>query len=386
MTTATLSDHRVTRAKVHLPAWGCWFAEVSIDGEHSLSGQVTLKIADLTLVGTILSGGVEKGRSMYRLVAGKGGWGNTLRKKSYATDSGVKLANVLGDAAQEAGETLDSATVSTSTRVGPAFVRQTGPASRVLDQLADRAWYVGEDGITRLGARTAGTIPAKAARVKTADLARGVVVLASESIATILPGVTVDGITAVDVQHEVSAEGGLRSTLWGRRGAAGTSRGLEAFQKIFDSLDPDRAYRGVTEYRVVTRTGSRLNLQPVRVSTGMPDLARVSVRPGVAGCEADVALGSKVLVGFIECDPARPYVAAFEDAEGEGFVPDVLRFAGGANFVALANLVADELGDIATAFSTHTHAGVTTGGGTSGPPAVPPYSAGSVAATKVKAT
>ena len=45
----------------------------------------------------------------------------------------------------------------------------------------------------------------------------------------------------------------------------------------------------------------------------MPDLQRVPVRPGVAGCVATVALGSRVLVGFVDSDASRPYVASFDD-------------------------------------------------------------------------
>jgi len=54
-------------------------------------------------------------------------------------------------------------------------------------------------------------------------------------------------------------------------------------------------------------------------------------------------------------------------------------------FVAMATKVATELSNIATAFSTHTHTGVTTGSGSSGPPAAPPYIPGVVASTNLKA-
>jgi hypothetical protein len=53
----------------------------------------------------------------------------------------------------------------------------------------------------------------------------------------------------------------------------------------------------------------------------MPDLAHVPVQPGIPGAKADHMLGSRVLVGFIEADPARPAVLAFESRDGEGFVP-----------------------------------------------------------------
>ncbi len=319
LSTATLAGHRVLNARANIPAFGCWYADATIDGEHTLSGAVDLVIADLTLKGTVLSGGKDKGKSHFRIVAGKGGWGKTIPKKAYADDAGVKLSKVLGDAASEAGEVL---TISTNERVGPAFTRPEDPASRVLELLAPSAWYVDETGVTRLGKRPTVAFKGKAAHGPV-DHARGTVTLAPESIASLVPGATVDGLEAVDVMHEISVKGGLRSTIWGKMFSA-TSRRLSALREIVLSLVPDLKFFGVTEYRVVTRDGKRLNLQPVLVSMGMPDLRRVLVRPGVPGCEADTALGSRVLVGFVNRSPTRPYVAGFEDPEGDGFLPEKL--------------------------------------------------------------
>lgn len=316
---STLSGKSVTHALAALPAWGCWYAEATIDGEHTLAGAVDLVLADLTLKGFVLSGGPDKGRSYYRIVGGKGGWGKTLKAKSYANDASVTATTVLGDAAKEAGETLDATTVAASSRVGPAFVRPAGPASRVLEMVSPSSWYVGEDGVTRLGRRAAKDLTAKATRVTPLDKARGKVVLAAESIATIVPGVKVDGLEAVDVHHEVTPKG-LRSTIWGRRGA-GTSRRLESMRKIVDALDPDRAFRAMWEYRVVTQEGERLNLQPVHVSFGMPDLRRVPVHPGISGAKSMATLGSRVVVAFLNADPGRPVVVGFESPDGSGFKP-----------------------------------------------------------------
>lgn len=302
---STLNGLRVTDAHVTIPAWGCWYAEVSVDGEQTLTGTATLQLADLKLVGTILSGGPTLGRSVYRIVAGKGGWGKSVPKTEYTNDLGVKLSKVLGDAASAVGETI---VVDSDTRVGPAWTRPAGPANAQLNLLAPKAWYVDELGTTRLGARAASTLTTAAPRTQKADLARGKVVLATETIASLLPGVVVDGIAAVDVCHEFTGASGLRTTLYGQQQASPA----DALRSLLAQLDPNRAYRGVTEYRVVTLSGDLLNLQPVRVSTGMPDLARVAIWPGVGGCKTKPPMGSRCLVGFIDSDPARPYVSGFE--------------------------------------------------------------------------
>jgi hypothetical protein len=103
---ATFNGHRVTAARVFLPAWGCWHAEIDVDGEFTITGACTLVIADLTLKGTVISGGPAKGRSFYRIVGGAGGWGKSLKPTSYSDDAGVKIAKIIGEAASAVGETV----------------------------------------------------------------------------------------------------------------------------------------------------------------------------------------------------------------------------------------------------------------------------------------
>lgn len=321
-----LSGSRILEARLNISAWGASYHDVTLDTEVALAGAQTLNIADLAVKCAVLSGGASFGRSTYRLVAGAGGWGKTLPSKSYANDLGVKMLQVLTDAAQAVGETLDATTIDPKATVGPQWTRDAGPAGRVLERLAPNAWYVGEDGITRLGARAPSSLASRTT-VESLDLARGTALLSGDSIAGILPGLVVNGtsttgpwsLTALDVEHTV-ADGALRSKVWGQQGA-GTSRLLAAWRAINDQLDPDRAFRAFYEYRVVTQSVNRLNLQPVQVSTGMPVLQIVPMRPGIPGANMKPALGSRVLVGFVNGDPGRPFVHSFEDPDGSGFVP-----------------------------------------------------------------
>jgi len=323
MSTATLDGHRVTRARLQIPAYGPGWAEVTLDEEVTLAGSVTLTIADLSWVGTVASGGPTGGRSGYRLVGGAGGWGREVAAKPYANDAGVKLSTVATDVAAAAGETL--AGDIPTTRLGQWWAREAGPAGRVLDLLAPRAWYVDELGQTRFGRRPSAALAVEATRGP-ADLSVGRVTLAADSIATILPGVIVDGIEALDVLHEVGGGSGLRSTIWGV-GAAG-DRSLEyAFEAYLLRLFPWLPYARTVEYRVVTLDGERANLQAVLSSIGLPDLERVVTRPGVPGVRAEPALGSRVLVCFVNADPGRPAIVAFEEAEADGFAPTVLELS-----------------------------------------------------------
>jgi hypothetical protein len=322
MSTATLNGHRVTRDRVNLPAWGIPWCEVGLDEEATLSGPVKLNMADLVFFGTVMSGGPGPvGRSGFRIAAGAGGWGRTIPAKSYANDAGVKAATVLADAASACGETLDATTLPT-TRLGPSWVRDEGPAARTLEQVVPAGWYVREsDGVTVIGKRptSALTTPVTVAGV---DRARRTVVLSAELIAAIVPGAVIEGIEAVDVMHELSPGGGMVTTIWGA--GSSNSRKLAVLRRLLEQLDPGRRFRGSYEYRIATQEGERLSLQPVRVSTGMPDLQRVPVRPGIPGAKAEHALGATVVVTFLDASPARPIVTGFADAEGGGFVPTLL--------------------------------------------------------------
>jgi hypothetical protein len=245
-------------------------------------------------------------------------------KPAYANDAGVKLSTVIGDAARECGETLGAIPTGTA---GPHFVRAEGPAVRVLHELAERAWYVDEAGVTQFGRRPKVTYSGGATRVTPVDLSRGTVDLAPTTIADLLPGVVIDGLEAVDVEHTSTRSCGPPSTAKGSR----TRRGSPAFERIVETFTASHRYFAPWEYRVVQRVGERLELQIARASSGMPDQRNVRMRTGVAGCSAYPKLGSLVLVSFVNGDPGRPVVTAFDDPESPGFVADdIFLQAGGS--------------------------------------------------------
>lgn len=320
MSLATLNGHAVTWAVVQVPAWGIPWADIALEDDEVLSGVVTLALADVSLSMTVISGGVHAGVASYRLVGGAGGWGREVAAKGYADDMGVKVATVLRDAASLVGETVADAP---ATRVGPHYARaSTGAVSRVLHDLAPRNWYVDFAGVTRVGQRATTTYAGDGARTNV-DPAGAIIEIATESIATLVPGVVVDGsLPATDVEYQLDAKRLTTRIYAGLR----SSRRLDALRRIYDALDPRRPYRGLFEFRVVTQSGERLNLQPVRVASGLSDLARVPVRPGMAGMRATVALGSLVLVAFADADPSRPCVVAHDAPDSPGFMPIELDF------------------------------------------------------------
>lgn len=321
MSLATLNKFAVTRLLAQVPDWGCWWADVDLAEPEVLTGAAVLVLADKTLTGTIVSGGAADGKAAYRIVGGAGGWGKTIARKAYLNDAGMKASKAITDAANAAGETVEGLP---TTRLGSHFVRLEGPASRVLHMLAPRAWRVDFDGVTRFGARSSTTYTGDAARSRV-DSRGAIVELATEVIGDLVPGVIVDGAApATDVEYQLDAKRLTVRVYSSPR----TSRRLEALRRIIDALYPNLRYAGTYEFRVVTQTGERLNLQPVRAATGMPDLAGVPVRPGVSGARGNVTLGELVLVTFADADPSRPQVIAHEEPGGPGWMPLTIELGG----------------------------------------------------------
>jgi hypothetical protein len=329
---ATLANTIVTRGVVQIPQYGTPWIDVTLADETTLSGTQTVTLGSVAMSATVASGGADQGRSRYRLACGAGGWGAELPAKAYRDDAGVKVSRVLQDLASETGETL--AGVPSALR-GAHYARASGPAFVVLNELAPKAWYVGFDGVTRFGLRPAQTYTGDAPRVRIDKGARVVELALDEFDPTLVPGVIVDGNPpATDVEWEITDTRLTCRVYYGRDATAG-DRFFAAVEAIVMALFPTLRYGSVYEYRVVTQSGNRYNIQPVRTQSGMPDLAGVRARPGVSGFRSTVKLGEQVLVAFIDRDPSRPCIISHDDADSEGWFPQLVEFGAGGNFVAL---------------------------------------------------
>ncbi len=151
---AAISGHRLTALHVCVPNVGAWFVDCDLDSQVELSGRVEITIGTLSLKGTVvprLSGSFGLATKV-RVIAGGAGWAKSVAPKHYHNEAGVKALTVLSDAARSVGETI--AGTPPQDRVGIDFVRRSGPASRVLEQvLGSSPWYVDYAGVTRVGAQ-----------------------------------------------------------------------------------------------------------------------------------------------------------------------------------------------------------------------------------------
>ena len=321
---ATLGGVPIAKGRGTIPGYGRPWADVELSEPtaFAVGARVPLVVGGVTLATAIVSGGVLHDQAAYRLVVGPG-WSRMLPRRAYMNDAKVKASLVLGDVAAECGETL--AALPTTRLGGAHFERPAGLASETINALYPRGWYVETDGVTHLGARAETVYRGDAPRVQP-DRGAGFVDLAPESLAGLLPGARVDGFeAATDVEWHVTPER-LTVRVWA---GAVLSRRQAAFAALVRaSLPPSARMQGAWEFRVVQQTGNRLYLQPARAASGLADLSLVPMRPGIPGAKATVALGSIVLVSFIEGDPSRPFAWSFDDPDAPGWMPTTLELGG----------------------------------------------------------
>lgn len=387
--TTYLGDEPASRARVQIPAYGLPFLDVELTEPATVTGETTLTIGGLTQACAVVSGGVAEGRARYRLVGGRGGWGLKIagprgQGVGYNDDAGVKLSKVLTDAAAECGETLGTLP---TTRLGPHFARPVMFAYELLNYLAPAAWYIDAAGVTQFGTRQAGTYDGDATPVRI-DQAAGVVELALDALdSALVPGVSINvpgvGATpaATDVEYEVTPDRLVCRVYW-------RPQRVDRWVKLFNACFPWLRWVGAFEYRVVTQEGERLNLQPARVASGMPDLARVPVRPGVSGFRSDVTLGELVLVQFADRDGSRPQVTNHDHADSPGWIPTLTEHGDETDFLAtkeaLDTLQSAFDDHVQNEYKTHVHP---TGVGPSGATTPPAAAIGQQpSTTKLKAT
>ena len=187
---ANLDGVRVVSARVTIPWFGAWAADVVLADASSIGEMPTLTIGTLVLEGARARASSFSGARSARLVGGRGGWRKDVGARAYRFAGGVRLATVLGDAAAEVGEAVDLDAALASATVGDAYVREAGPASRVLRQLAGPAWWTDPaTGRTKVGSRVPTPITSDFS-VEGYKGAEGRVVVATEALADWTPART----------------------------------------------------------------------------------------------------------------------------------------------------------------------------------------------------
>jgi hypothetical protein len=188
-----LNDARVAKLDLTIPYYGAWVADVEVPlPAASFTGQQTLTIGNLVLLGASLRGGSFAGESKMRLVGGFGGWPKTIAAAGYQNPGGVMASLVLGDAATNIGEQLS---IVSDLNLGNFWCVENRAAANLL-RLLCRLWWI--DPAT--GATKACCEPSNATRPSTAiqsdfealdwNPGKGVFKITTEDPASWMPGNT----------------------------------------------------------------------------------------------------------------------------------------------------------------------------------------------------
>jgi hypothetical protein len=325
---ASLNGLIVTDARVTVPYQGRWVADVKLDHASDISpspGACTLQIAGLSLVGTLFRTSALGGAQQARIVGGYGGWANTLPAKYYQHDVGVRLSVVLGDAARECGEKLGTVTDRV---VGQAYTRLQDDARATLDLFA-AMWFVAPDGTTQIADRSAKEIASPFTATHEQDGASGRYTVTTENPEDWVPGNTFTPVSGTQqkiqsVDIALSA-GALRVEVTCRRSNVDQLRA--ALSALVASVQAEQRFFGAYEYSVAAQNGNRIDANPTDGSLGLPPVTSVPMR---FTDKVTLPVGYRVLVGFVNGQPTRPYVAAGDpDAS-----PELVAIAGTGPAVA----------------------------------------------------
>lgn len=185
-----LGGQRVTKARLTAPYYGTWVADLELATSSVVPTITTLTIGNLSLACSVYRQGTFAGITSARVVGGAGGWRKSVPAQGYYSASGIMMSTLLRDAAGAVGEKV---TVISDVLVGNAWMREAGPAARLLRQLAGAEWWVDQTGTTQVGSRP--TTPVTSSFQVTAWHGdRGWYDVATEDVASWLPGASFSSV------------------------------------------------------------------------------------------------------------------------------------------------------------------------------------------------
>jgi hypothetical protein len=374
----TAYDFQLRRPRV-----GAWHADMRVDTEEALSGRVDLVIDDgfRTFKGTAVRSIEFAASGQARVVAGAGGLGISATPKHYNESS---LRIVIGDLLRTAGETLSSTSSSAVLATSlPAWTTPALPVGAVIAALMQAwaptaAWRMLADGTFWVG--TEGWLesdidPATYEIMEEAGEEAAMHVEMDRP--EVNPGDTFEGRRVSYVQDDVPQRARVQTRLWFEDAAVTSlSRMRESFAALVNASPPKFDYRGRYWARVVSQTGSTIDVVPE--AAGVPDMGKVQL-VGPAGQTTNNVVGGRVLVGWSLPD-LKAYAEAFDGTESVGS----RRISADEILIGDAEEPAAKATSLTTWLNSHVHAGVTVGAGVTGIPTPPITALDGLDSTKVK--
>lgn len=207
---ASLDKVPIVHGCLTLPFSGLWYADIVVAETHAFAGVLSLVLANQTFRCSVIRAVNFAGARGVRVVAGAAGWRNTIPPRQYA--HGVLMSVVLRDAAVACGEQIN---VTEDEQLGDNYIRVQAPASRVLNDLLHSRWWADPDGVVQMSTRSALPIASDFTAISVQG-ASGMYTIATDDIASWMPGRTFNGPTASGVisrvEHQIT-KGQLRTVV-----------------------------------------------------------------------------------------------------------------------------------------------------------------------------
>lgn len=89
---------------------------------------------------------------------------------------------------------------------------------------------------------------------------------------------------------------------------------LGSIRALIRAEIPRLAYMTHWEYVVAATDGVTVDCSPSDTTITLPQMVKIPLRTGIGGAKSTPAVGSKLVVGFLNADPTRPYVAGGFDS------------------------------------------------------------------------
>lgn len=326
----TLAGKQIARVLASRPRYGVASAEVELDGAYDVKGNATLVLGDLSMEGVIWRGGVANGVGRYEWLAGKGLWDLRLppdgnRQSALGVRRSTVIDKIVSDMELTAGVAKGAAERVVNDlpelRLKPGWSRATGSGREALAALGVPFW-VAPDGRTLLGTRSIGEVASDATILDPRpEMDATSLMPMGEQIAAWAPGATLAGRRIGHVSIHANREQPIKIVLT-YEGA--TDR--DHLNAIIGAETSKLRYLGPYTYRVRSRDGTAYGLTPDR--DDMPVLDGVEIWGGLAGHSADLKTGSRVVVNFLDGDPARYVIVGFTPSYGSGGEPEETRIDG----------------------------------------------------------
>ncbi len=373
MALVTVNGKDAISMKLEIPRVGAWHADMKVDSVSAISSPVSVVVGDgvLVLNGAVARGGVFADAADIRIVGGAGRLNQLATPRHYVQPTVRSiLAHLLGDAGEMLSPTVSAAILN---RHLDFWTTVALPGGAIIARLcatlgAGYVWRILPAGTFWLGVETwpdSGLRDLDDYQTIVEYPEAGYAILGVEA-PRLLPGTTLGGRRVSRVEHDVGET--TRTRVWYEDVGAATDRSAEAWAGALGGSVVDTFYRGNYVGDLIQQDQDVVDVR--FKDARLPSMGKVPVFSGVPGLRTKDATGGRVIVSWGGADPSQPRAECFD----AGVIADtlvinarniVLGGESGSEPAAKATTLADWL-------SSHAHTGVSTGGGTSGPPVSPP--------------